>query len=388
MVAGHLQEKNDTYYIILELRYENGKRYNKWISTKLKVRGNKRKAEAMLQEARKKYSIDYKPEVEDILFSDLLLSWLPIVKPKLAVTTYASYETNAKKIIVPYFAERKIKLSELKASDLDRFYTKQSERVKQRTVLHYHALIHKVLKYAVKNKMIAVNPADNVDRPRAAAFEANFYNSGEMEKLFKAAKDTLLEIPVLLGAFYGLRRSEVVGLKWKAIDFDANTITIRHTVTSCYVGGKHVQIAKDRAKNDSSMRTLPLVAAMKERLLVLQAQQKEYKRVCGSSYDTGYKEYICVDQLGQLIKPEYITDNFPILLERNGLRRIRFHDLRHSCASLLLANGVPMKQIQEWLGHSDFSTTANIYSHLEYSAKLSSANAMASGLSDALSILS
>ena len=87
-----------------------------------------------------------------------------------------------------------------------------------------------------------------------------------------------------------------------------------------------------------------------------------------------------MDELGELMKPAYITGEFPKLLERNGLRRIRYHDLRHSCASLLLANGVPMKQIQEWLGHSDFSTTANVYAHLDYSSKISSAQAMEKGM--------
>lgn len=80
--------------------------------------------------------------------------------------------------------------------------------------------------------------------------------------------------------------------------------------------------------------------------------------------------------MGTLISPHYLTSSFPKLLEKNNLRHIRFHDLRHSCASLLLANDVPMKQIQEWLGHSDISTTANIYSHLDYKSKLTSANVM------------
>lgn len=83
-------------------------------------------------------------------------------------------------------------------------------------------------------------------------------------------------------------------------------------------------------------------------------------------YSKEYLEYICVDEMGNLVSPQYLTASFPKLLEKNGLRRIRFHDLRHSCASLLLANGVPMKQIQEWLRHSDFSTTANVYAHLDY----------------------
>ena len=99
-------------------------------------------------------------------------------------------------------------------------------------------------------------------------------------------------------------------------------------------------------------------------------------------------EDICVDEMGTLISPHYLTASFPKLLEKNNLRHIRFHDLRHSCASLLLANGVPMKQIQEWLGHSDFSTTANVYAHLDYNSKLSSADAMVNGLSGALEVIS
>ena len=91
--------------------------------------------------------------------------------------------------------------------------------------------------------------------------------------------------------------------------------------------------------------------------------------------------------MGNLLTPDYITHSFSRILEKNELRHIRFHDLRHTCASMLLKNGVPMKQIQEWLGHSDFSTTANIYAHLDYTAKLSSAQAMLGGMSEALTIV-
>lgn len=151
---------------------------------------------------------------------------------------------------------------------------------------------------------------------------------------------------------------------------------------------ENIQIAQDTTKTKSSMRTLPLVPAFKEKLLKLKEQQEEYKRVCGRCYNKKYLEYICVDEMGTLISPHYLTSSFPKLLEKNNLRHIRFHDLRHSCASLLLANGVPMKQIQEWLGHSDFSTTANVYAHLDYNSKLSSADAMVNGLSGALEAIS
>jgi integrase len=113
-------------------------------------------------------------------------------------------------------------------------------------------------------------------------------------------------------------------------------------------------------------------------LMNLKAQQKENRALCKSSYNNDYLDYICVDEMGNRLKPNFITENFRLTLDNNKLRRIRFHDLRHTCASLLLANGVSMKEIQEWLGHSDFGTTANIYGHLDINAKLRSADAMLS----------
>jgi hypothetical protein len=94
----------------------------------------------------------------------------------------------------------------------------------------------------------------------------------------------------------------------------------------------------------------------------------------GRSYNTKYLEYVFVNEVGDLINPDVVSSGFATLIKKNNLKHIRFHDLRHSCASLLVANGVPMKNIQEWLGHSNFSTTADVYSHLDFSAKIKSAN--------------
>lgn len=232
-----------------------------------------------------------------------------------------------------------------------------------------------------------------MDRPKAAPFVGGFYDSAEVQKHFEAAKGSKLEIPIFLGAFYGLRRSEAIDLKWDAIDFQNDTITIRHTVVSCYIDGKRVQKAQDITKTKSSMRTLPLIPAFKELLQHKKQQQNEFQRMCGKSYNKDYLGYICVDEMGRLLSPHYLsphylTEAFAKLLKKHGLRKIRYHDLRHSCASLLLANGVPMKQIQEWLGHSDFSTTANVYAHLECNSKRLSAAAMTNGLQDALNAIS
>lgn len=388
MVAGHLQEKKGLFYMVLSYPDASGKRKTKWLPTGLAVKGNKKKAEAMLMETRKTFIPKDKPLQEDILFSDFMLQWLEIARPTIALTTYSSYANMANGVVVPHFKKAGVVLSELKPTDIQMFYMEQLKRVKASTVIHYHVIIHKALKYAVKIDLINSNPADKIERPKMDRFIGSFYDSDEVEKLFEAAKGTRLEIPIFLGAFYGLRRSEVLGLRWDAIDFQSNTIIIKHTVTACNIDGKRIQVAQDTTKTKSSMRTLPLVSVFKEKLLALKEQQAEYRRLCGNCYDKRYLEYICVDEMGTLISPNYLTTTFPKLLKKNNLRKIRFHDLRHSCASLLLANGVPMKQIQEWLGHSDFSTTANVYAHLDYNSKLSSAEAMENGLSGALATIS
>ena len=282
--------------------------------------------------------------------------------------------------IVPYFKDKKIKLVDLKPKDIQDFYTLQLKRVKASTVIHYHTIIHRSLKYAVKIDVIPVNPASKIERPRQERFIGSFYDKNEVNQLFEVARGTKLEIPILLGAFYGLRRSEAVGLKWSAIDFNNNTLIVRHTVTSFSIDGKEMIYASDSTKNKSSMRTLPLVPAFKEKLLAAKEQQESNRKLCGRSYNKEFLDYVCVDELGVRIRPNYVTTAFPKLLEEYGLRKIRFHDLRHSCASLLLANNVPMKQIQDWLGHSDFATTANIYAHLDFNSKLVSAQAMVDGL--------
>jgi len=381
MVAGHLREKSGYYYAVLNYTDSLGKRKTKWISTGLTVKGNKKRAEAILMDARRNFN-PQEPKVMngDILFADYMEKWLDIIKSSVAVPTYASYSTTVKKIVAPYFREKEVTLKNLTAKDIQEFYLRELERVSASSVIHYHANIHKALKYAVKIDLIDVNPADKVERPKKDRYVGSFYDADEVNALFEAAKGTKLEFPILFGAFYGLRRSEAIGLKWDAIDFDQNTITIRHTVTSCDLDGKRILVAADTTKTKSSMRTLPLVPFMRERLLALREEQKENRRLCGRSYIKDYVDYVCVNEIGDLIKPHYVTESFPKLLKANGLRPVRYHDLRHSCASLLLANGVPMKQIQEWLGHSDFSTTANIYAHLDYSSKLTSADAMLNGL--------
>lgn len=134
----------------------------------------------------------------------------------------------------------------------------------------------------------------------------------------------------------------------------------------------------DELKTATSYRTLPLIPAIKEMLLKHKAQIEENKKFYGNTYDRRYLNYVCVEENGKIVYPDHMTKKFNELLQKHNLRPIRLHDLRHSCASNLLANGVPMKEIQEWLGHANFSTTADVYSHLDFSAKITAAKTIAS----------
>ena len=174
-------------------------------------------------------------------------------------------------------------------------------------------------------------------------------------------------------------------MRWSAIDFDNNVFYVNHTVTTPNIDGKKTIVAKDRAKSKSSLRALPLNEDLKDRLLEIKKQQEMYQKKFKRSYDRNWLDYVMVDELGGLILPDYITPAWKRLLEKNNMRVIRFHDLRHTCASLLLNkgkhDGITLKDIQVWLGHSDFSTTANTYSHLDATSKVSSLSALSGAVS-------
>ena len=382
MVAGHLTLKNGKYYAVLNYKNAGGQRKTKWISLGLSEKGNKRKAESELARLR----AEFEPPKEvgdlssDMLFADYLLEWLEIAKGRLAVATYSSYAAMIKKPVGPYFRQRNLTLRELEARHLQMFYSEMLRKIKPNTVIHYHAIIHSALKYAVKTDMLVQNVADKVDRPKKNSFQPVFLSAEEMQEMFEALRGTKLELPVLVAAFYGFRRGEVLGLKWDAIDFERGTISVIRTVTTITLDGKQTEIEQQSAKTKSSLRTLPLIGSFREYFLQVKEAQELNKQVCGNCYNHEYDGFVFVDELGERMRANYLTSAFPKFLESHGLRRMRFHDLRHSCASLLLANGVPLKHIQEWLGHSDFTTTANIYAHLDYKSKITSAQAMETGL--------
>lgn len=490
MVAGHLREQNGVYQMVLSYYDRNKKRHTKSISTKLKIKGNKRRAEEMLNATRKEFIpslwdgdtliqdyledwLDYAdygvnlysefslciknyitpffkntpktiseiklPDLEcffrylrkdititeeitrkkliencyslikngldyavskewlsenpitridpysghvNVLFADFILDWLEMMKSSIDITTYAGYSSAINNRIAPYFRDKNYTLKDLEENPryIQEYYQYEIKELKlsTNTILHRHANIRKSLQYAFQTGLIQSNPADRIIRPQKNTFPASYYNAEELELLFKAFKGDPLEIPVILAAFYGMRRSEVLGVKWSSIDLERKTIRVNHVVTDVYLDGKTQHIEKDKTKNKSSTRTLPLVKPFEDALLKLKKQIEHNKIICGASYCTDHCNYINVNQMGERIKPGYVTQHFKQILVKNNLRKIRYHDLRHSCATLLYENGVDLKAIQEWLGHSTISTTANTYTHFDFTKKLKSANAILS----------
>ena len=350
MIAGHLQIKNDYYYMVLSYLDANGKRKQPWFPTGLPIKNNKKRAEKMLLELRQTYvpPAEHKSNGElsaDMLFADYMELWLEVVRNSIEITTFSSYTQMVKGKIVPYFRKTGVKLGELQARHIQSFYLYELKTVSASTVIHEHANIHKALKYAVKMDLIPYNPADKVERPKKQKYIADYYRLEELEQLFEATKDHPYSLLIQITAFYGLRRSEALGLKWDAIDFEQGTISVKRTVTSTIIDGKYQEFEQQSAKTKSSLRTLPLIGSFREYFMQVKEAQELNKQVCGNCCNYEYDGFVFVDEPGERMRANYLTSAFPKFLEDHGLRRMRFHDLRHSCASLLRGNALTFDNV-------------------------------------------
>ena len=376
-VTASLQIRNGIYQAVLSYK-KNEKWETKWKSTGIKaIKGNKKKAETIKEEIRQKFQEEINSDNidnEDMLFIDYMKKWLKMISASVEPTTLNGYKGVINGRMTDYFQNKKITLQNIKPKHIQEFYQYLlDEGLSGNTVKHYHANIRKALQYAMKTDIILSNPADKVDLPKIEEYKPKFYTSDEVKILLNEVIGTKLEIPVMIDCFYGFRRSEVIGLKWSAIDFENDTITIDHTITQS--NGK--LIIRDKTKTKSSKRTLPLEPIVKSFLIELKEKQEKNKELCGDSYNKDYLEYICVDNCGNIIRPDYVTETFLKLLKRKNLKIISYHDLRHTCASILLKNGANMKEIQAWLGHSNYNTTANLYAHLDSSSVNNTGKVMA-----------
>jgi integrase len=416
MTSGFLSAKGGKYYAVMNWYGPDGRQHFAWLSLGLETYHNERRAEQLLEEVKNAFdpkrlgrtnaalsALGLKPitgrrakAIEGTAapeeghseegmtplmnFGDAVEWWVEEIRPSVALSTYSGYREQAHQSVAPWFRKRGITLGALGPGDIQAFYREKGASVSANTIKHFHAIIKETLDFAYRRDLIPENPIWKVTLPKAEPFIGSFYNLDELRALFLAARGTKLEFAVLMASHYGLRREEIVGLKWDAIDFQMKCLTVRHTVTEYVVDGKPTLIARDAAKTSRSVRTLPLFPDVEDFLLKMKLEQEKWAAFYGRDYDHSRDAYVYRNEDGSLVRPNYISRYFPKLIKRNGLKKIRFHDLRHTCATLLRNEGVPMEDIQKWMGHSEISTTERIYAHFDERGNLQTSDRMADAL--------
>ena len=373
-MTGSLQVKNGKYYMVLNST-ENGKRKQKLNSTGLTEKGNKSKAEQMLREKLTEEERRNPVVCSDMTVADCVRRWLTRMKRRVDEVTYRSYQHTAETHILPYFDENGLKLCECTVEVLQTYFDEKYRNgrkdgkggLSSKTMRHHKGILGQALAECVKDGLIPSNPCQYVEMPRRERHEAHFYSAEQLQQLITALNGDPIQPLVRIAALYGLRRSELLGLKWDSIDFENGMVLIRHTVCKMIV-----TVEKDKTKTQSSRRSFPMTEEARGIFLKAKAEEEENQRLFGKAYQKN--DYVFKWPDGRTFAPDYVTHHFSKMLERYGMPHIRFHELRHSCASLLLNNGCGLKDVQEWMGHSDIQTTANIYGHLDTSRKQSLAD--------------
>lgn len=366
ITGGTIAAKKGKWYLVI-YRYDDdtGKRLtNRWIATNLPEKNNKRNAQQMLE----KYLSEHKGITvcgNDTLFADFYKEWLQIEKLQIKENTYTAYCWIANKYIIPYFLSHPIMLNKLNTSDIDLYYSYLISEchLSACSVRKHHANIRKALEYAVDTDLIPKNPAAKATLPKKEKYVTSYYNVDQLRKLLDISKNTEIETVIHLAVMFGLRRSEILGLRWSSVHLDDAYLTIEGTAVP--IAGQ--VLYSDETKTKSSNRSLPLTKPEIQYLKSVKSKQEKNALSFGDCYYKSY--YVCRHTDGKLLRPDYVSHAFSKLLKKNELPHIRFHDLRHSFATLYINSGGDLKHLQEWLGHSKIDTTGDIYSHLNYKSK-------------------
>lgn len=382
-LAASVQSKNGRLYAVMQVK-QNGKTKPVWRALGLSEDTPKSHVNKVFRTVVRKYEEEYVALLEradrpasDIPIFDYLCAYLKKAEPDLQKNTVASYRSMIYGKIQRYFtAHPELTVGNITPRDIQKFYDQmvKDDNVNNNTVIHYHAILRRAFHQAFKDELIDANPFDRIDRPKKDKFHGNNYSEDELSNLLTAVRPDVLYPAILFAGCMGLRRSEALGVRWSRIDWEKKTVLLDTKIVEYEEDGKKIIEPQEEMKNESSRRTLPLPEPVYEMLLEEKEKQEMYRRMFKKSYNRKFEDYVCVNQLGDIIGPSYATRHFSDLLKKFGLRHIRFHDLRHTFASLLIGKNVPLINVSNFLGHSDLSTTANIYAHLDKASKQASAD--------------
>jgi len=331
------------------------------------------KREAELQIARHSVSMEdgtaITPRV--MTLKEWLTYWLEnMYAVRSAETSVYAYRNMMENHILPVLGN--IKLQKLKPMHIQKYYSvlMSEKELSPNTVIKHHDLLNTALKAAVKQEYLSRNPLEGVERPRKIIHKVNIYNPKQLQKLLVEVKGNRLGTAVNLGAYLGLRREEICGLKWGDIDFDAKILTICRAMTQ--VGGEIV--VKD-TKTNASQRKLYIPDGLLTALQEESGLQAENKKQFGEGWQG--KGFVVVWEDGRSYRPNYISELFTKFLKQNGLPKIVLHELRHTFASISNEAGVQEFNIGKAMGHANVGTTKKIYTHLFDDKHTAAVNAVA-----------
>lgn len=385
LIIRHLK-RGDTFSMMFEY-YEDGKRVQKMESTGLLVKGNARRAKDMLAARLQELEsqLEQKQETHpgsDMRFSDWIRQWLETSKANMDGVTWQGYDSDARGQILPYFDEKGTTLAELTRPLLQDYIDEKSKSGRKdgkgglspKTIRHLKNVMQLAQEAAIKEKLIPGNYCKGLKLPEAIRYEYQYYNEEELNQMFAVLREEPLYPLFRITAVYGLRLSELMGLQWNSVDFINNRLLVKHTRVKM-----QTEVAKNKTKTKSSRRSFPLLPDVRELLLEAKEQEQENRRLFGSEYIEN--PYIFKWADGKPYAPDYVSKKFSALLKKHGLRHIRFHELRHSCATFLLTmENITLKDVQDWMGHANISITMDVYGHVDMKRKNFIANGMSARL--------
>ncbi|WHH57285.1 tyrosine-type recombinase/integrase [Petroclostridium sp. X23] len=359
-MRGCITKKGSNYSIVVDIGRVDGKRKQKWFNGYR----TKREAQNALTKILSQLQDNTFVDTDKITVKEYLLQWLEnYVDTNLSPTTAYGYRVNVEKHIIPNLGN--IQLQKLQPLHIQQLYNEKLKNgrvdgkggLSAKSVIYIHRVFRKALAQAVKLQIISRNVADLVEVPKKKPFNAKILDSDEVPSLLEAFKNTNLYIPVLLGVAVGLRRGEALGLRWQDIDYKNKTITISQTILHSKAG-----IIINTPKTIKSHRTIVISDTIIAALKYQQERQQENKDLLGEAYQDN--DLVTCGADGSPINPSTFSRNFSDTLERNDLTHIRFHDLRHTNATLMLKSDIPAKIASERLGHSTIGITLDLYSHV------------------------
>ena len=361
-MKGHVRKRGkESWAIVLDLgRDANGKRRQKWHS----VKGTKRDAEREMARLVNSLNVGDYIEPSKIRVSEFLTKWLAdYAKANVSPKTYERYEQIIDSSIAPKLGAHR--LADLRPMHIQGFYSEAMREGRRdgkgglsaQTVLHFHRLLHKALAQAVKWQLLARNPADAVDPPKPEKKSMRALDEGETAELLRYVEGSPLYMPVLLAVTTGLRRGEILALRWRDIDMDKALATVTRSLEQTKEG-----LRFKRPKTERSSRNVALPSFAVEALKRYRVEQATHRLKLGPVYED--QDLICARDDGAAIPPNTLSTNFASTIRRSTMSHVRFHDLRHTHATQLLKHGVHPKVVSERLGHSKIGITLDTYSHV------------------------